>query len=265
MGKTKTSKAINGYISRLPADVQVVLRKVRATIRQAAPDAEEIISYRMPAFRRHRILVYFAAWKNHIGLYPPISGDKAIEKAIARYAGPKGNLQFPLDEPIPYKLIERIVKLRVKQDSAKAAAKARSGSSLSSRSEKLHGLSAAKRMLLNYVVLLKRSLLFSWAVWLSVVFLSNLADGGKAVGLIGAILALCFWQLDSHQRDDCPVWYSQLGECPVVRRRDRLGRACRTAVLVGILHVPRQTIGTQDSVSCVHSLTAFVGGFAYIR
>ena len=77
----------------------------------------------MPAFKQHGILVYFAAWKQHIGLYPPISGDKALEKAVARYAGPKGNLQFPLDEPMPYDLIERIVKLRVKQDSAKAAAK----------------------------------------------------------------------------------------------------------------------------------------------
>jgi uncharacterized protein YdhG (YjbR/CyaY superfamily) len=65
----------------------------------------------------------FAAWTNHIGLSPPISGDKTLERAVTRYAGPKGNLQFPLNEPIPYDLIERIVKLRVKQDSAKAAAK----------------------------------------------------------------------------------------------------------------------------------------------
>ena len=63
----------------------------------------------MPAFKQHGILVYFAAWTKHIGLYPPISGDKTVEKAIAKYAGPKGNLQFPLDEPIPYDLIERIV------------------------------------------------------------------------------------------------------------------------------------------------------------
>jgi uncharacterized protein YdhG (YjbR/CyaY superfamily) len=101
--------------------VQAILEKVRATIRHAAPDAKETISYQMPAFRQHGILVYFAAWKQHVGLYPPISGDKALEKAVARYAGPKGNLQFPLDEPIPYNLIERIVKLRVKQDTAKAA------------------------------------------------------------------------------------------------------------------------------------------------
>jgi uncharacterized protein YdhG (YjbR/CyaY superfamily) len=114
---------IDGYIAQFPADVQELLEQVRETIRHAAPDAKEKISYQMPAFKQHGILVYFAAWKKHIGLYPPISGDKAIEKAIARYAGPKGNLQFPLDEPIPYDLIERIVKLRVKQDTAKAAAK----------------------------------------------------------------------------------------------------------------------------------------------
>ena len=110
---------IDRYIWQFPADTQAILERIRATIRHAAPNATETISYRMPAFRQHGILVYFAAWKNHIGLYPPIAGDKALEKAAARYAGPKGNLQFPLDEPIPYKLIERIVKLRVKQDAAK--------------------------------------------------------------------------------------------------------------------------------------------------
>lgn len=123
MPKSPAAKDIDGYISQSPADVQAILEQVRATIHQAAPDAKEVISYQMPAFKQHGILVYFAAWKNHIGLYPPVSGDKAIEKAVARYAGPKGNLQFPLDEPIPYDLIERIVKLRVKQDEAKAAAR----------------------------------------------------------------------------------------------------------------------------------------------
>src|SRR5471030_1245799 len=123
MPKPQKPQDINGYISQFPADVQAILEQVRETISHAAPDAKEVISYQMPAFKQHGILVYFAAWKKHIGLYPPISGDKAIEKAIARYAGPKGNLQFPLDEPIPYDLIERIVKLRVKQDSEKAAAK----------------------------------------------------------------------------------------------------------------------------------------------
>lgn len=114
---------IDGYIAQFPPDVQAVLEKVRATIRRAAPDAAEVISYQVPAFRQHGILVFFAAWKHHLGFYPPISGDPGLESMLARYAGPKGNLQFPLDEPIPYKLIERIVKLRVRQDAEKAAAK----------------------------------------------------------------------------------------------------------------------------------------------
>lgn len=116
MPKAQPPKDIDEYIARFPADVQAILEKVRGTIRKAAPEATETVSYQMPAFKQHGILVYFAAWKEHIGLYPPISGDKALEKAIARYAGPKGNLQFPLDQTIPYDLIERIVKLRVKQD-----------------------------------------------------------------------------------------------------------------------------------------------------
>ena len=116
-------KDIDGYISQFPADVQAILEKVRTTISQAAPEAKEAISYQMPAFKLNGMLVYFAAWKKHIGFYPPVAGDNALEKAVARYAGEKGNLQFPLDQPIPYDLIERIVKLRVKQNSATAAAK----------------------------------------------------------------------------------------------------------------------------------------------
>ena len=123
MPKPQKPSDIDGYISQFSPDMQTVLEQVRETIRQTAPEAKEIISYQMPAFKQHGILVYFAAWKNHMGLYPPISGDKALEKAVEKYAGPKGNLQFPLNEPMPLKLIERIVKLRVKQDNDKAAAK----------------------------------------------------------------------------------------------------------------------------------------------
>ena len=123
MAKPNRAQDIDGYISQFPADVQAILQKVRTTISGAAPEAKETISYLMPAFKQHGVLIYFAAWEKHIGLYPPISGNKAVEKAVARYAGPKGNLQFPLNEPIPYDLIQRIVKLRVKQDLAKAAAK----------------------------------------------------------------------------------------------------------------------------------------------
>jgi uncharacterized protein YdhG (YjbR/CyaY superfamily) len=107
-----TPKTIDEYIALFPPHVQEILQKIRLTVRGVAPDAEEIISYRMPAFRRKGILIYFAAFKNHIGLYPPIKGDPALLKAVAPYAGEKGNLRFPLDEPIPYKLIERIVKFR---------------------------------------------------------------------------------------------------------------------------------------------------------
>ncbi len=77
----------------------------------------------MPAFKQHGIIVYYAAWKKHIGLYPPITGNDALEKAVSRYAGPKGNLQFPIDKPMPVKLIERIVKHRLKQIETKRVSK----------------------------------------------------------------------------------------------------------------------------------------------
>jgi uncharacterized protein YdhG (YjbR/CyaY superfamily) len=123
MAKPQGHKDIDQYMATFPTEIQKVLEKVRQTIRDSAPDATEVISYQMPSFKQHGILVHFAAWAKHIGLYPPISGNKTLEKAVARYAGPKGNLQFPLNEPIPYDLIARIVRLRVKQDSAKAAAR----------------------------------------------------------------------------------------------------------------------------------------------
>jgi uncharacterized protein YdhG (YjbR/CyaY superfamily) len=112
---------IDEYIARFPADVRAILQKVRKTIHKAAPDAEETISYQIPAFTLNGILVYFAAFKEHIGLYPPVAGDAALMKAIAPYAGEKGNLQFPLDQPIPYALIDRIVRVRARQNLAKAA------------------------------------------------------------------------------------------------------------------------------------------------
>ncbi len=117
--------SIDEYIAASPSEVQPILRKIRRTIGNAAPGAEELISYRMPAFRLNGILVYFAAFKNHIGLYPPVSGDAKLEKALLPYAGPKGNLKFPLDQAIPYALIKRVVLLRVKQTSTDAAARRR--------------------------------------------------------------------------------------------------------------------------------------------
>jgi uncharacterized protein YdhG (YjbR/CyaY superfamily) len=121
---TAKPPSIDEYIAASPAAVRPILKEIRRLIRSAAPEAEELISYRMPAFRQHGILVYFAAFKNHIGLYPPVSGDARLQKTLAPYMGPKGNLKFPLDRPIPRALIRRIVLLRVRQNVAKAAAKA---------------------------------------------------------------------------------------------------------------------------------------------
>ena len=104
------------YTSAFPPRVQILLRKIRATIQDAAPEARERISYRMPAFKLNRDIAYFAAFKQHIGFYPPVRGDASLMKAVAPYAGPKGNLQFPLDEPIPYALIARIVKSHARLD-----------------------------------------------------------------------------------------------------------------------------------------------------
>lgn len=114
---------IDEYIAGFTPEVQAILEQVRATIHHAAPDVQETISYRIPAFTLHGILVYFAAFKKRIGLYPPAHGDARLEKAVSAYAGEKGNLKFPVDQPIPYRLIERIVKLRTKQNLAKAATK----------------------------------------------------------------------------------------------------------------------------------------------
>ena len=108
---------IDEYIAAFPPEVQAILRKVRATIRKAAPEAQEKISYRMPTFVLKGHLVYFAAFKKHIGLYPPVR-EQTLKNEAAIYAGEKGNLRFPLDQPIPYALISRIVKVRVKENQA---------------------------------------------------------------------------------------------------------------------------------------------------
>lgn len=118
-----TPKSIDEYIAAFPPEVQSILEKIRLTIRRAAPDAEETISYQIPTFTLSGALVYFAAFKKHIGFYPPVTGDARLENETSAYAGEKGNLRFPLDQPIPYDLIGRIVKLRMKQNLEKAATK----------------------------------------------------------------------------------------------------------------------------------------------
>jgi uncharacterized protein YdhG (YjbR/CyaY superfamily) len=123
--RRKAPKDIDDYIAGFSPDVQKILRRIRSTIQDAAPAAQETISYQIPAFTLNGVLVYFAAFKQHIGFYPPVRGDAGLEKAVASYAGEKGNLRFPLDRPIPYGLIRRIVKQRVRQNQAKTTTRKR--------------------------------------------------------------------------------------------------------------------------------------------
>jgi uncharacterized protein YdhG (YjbR/CyaY superfamily) len=118
-----TPKNIDEYIAGFPHDVQAILEKIRLTIRKAAPGAEETIKYRMPTFTLKGNLVYFAAFKKHIGFYPVPTGIEKFKKELSVYGGAKGSVQFPLDKPIPYGLISKIVKFRVKENSDRAAAK----------------------------------------------------------------------------------------------------------------------------------------------
>ena len=114
MKKVTPAKTIDEYISAFPKNVQDALQEIRQTIKSAAPEAEETISYHMPAFKlKGSDLAYFAGFKKHIGLYPP--APKAFSRQTAPYAGPKGNLKFPIDEPIPLDLVRRIVQYKAKE------------------------------------------------------------------------------------------------------------------------------------------------------
>ena len=120
----KQFRTIDEYIGAFPANFQDILEKMRETIRKAAPEAIETISYQMPTFKLSgKSLVHFAAFKNHIGFYPIPSGIEAFKKELAPYKQGKGSVQFPLDKPIPYDLVEQIVKHRVKENLAHAKKK----------------------------------------------------------------------------------------------------------------------------------------------
>ncbi len=111
-----THATINQYIQTCPKPVQPILQKIRQAIQQAAPQAVEVISYGMPAFKFNgKTLVYFAGWKEHIGFYPIPSSLVAFKKELALYKHAKGSVQFPLNQPIPYALIKKIVRFRVKE------------------------------------------------------------------------------------------------------------------------------------------------------
>lgn len=114
---------IDAYIGKFPPETQKFLRQVRAAIRRAAPQATEKISYAMPAFELNGNLVYFAGYENHIGFYATPSGHAEFTKELAKYKMGKGSVQFPLDKPMPLKLIEKMVRFRVKENLGKRAAR----------------------------------------------------------------------------------------------------------------------------------------------
>jgi uncharacterized protein YdhG (YjbR/CyaY superfamily) len=111
--KAAAAAGIDDYIAAQASAVQPILQRIRAIVREEAPQAQETISYRMPAFMLGGVLLYFAAFKRHIGIYPPVHGDAALLQALAPYRGEKGNLSFPLAEAVPYELIRRVARQRV--------------------------------------------------------------------------------------------------------------------------------------------------------
>ena len=116
-------QTIDDYIAGFPEDIQVLLEKIRLTIKEVAPEAEEAISYQMPTFKLKGNLIHFAAYAKHIGLYPTPTGIEEFKEELSMYESGKGSIKFPLDEPIPFELISKIVAFRVKENLAKAAAK----------------------------------------------------------------------------------------------------------------------------------------------
>lgn len=114
---------IDEYIALFPEEIQVILAKIRQIIKENAPEASEKISYQMPTFFLNGNLIHFAAFKNHIGLYPTPTGIDAFKEELSKYKGAKGSVQFPLDQPIPYDLIKRIVLYRVAESAKTAEAK----------------------------------------------------------------------------------------------------------------------------------------------
>lgn len=122
--KQAAPQTIDEYIAGYPSEVQAILKKVRQTIKKAAPRAEEKINYGIPTFTlAGRNLVHFGAAKNHVGFYPTPSGIEKFQKELSKYEGAKGSVQFPLDQPIPYTLITKITKFRVKENLDKAKPK----------------------------------------------------------------------------------------------------------------------------------------------
>ena len=112
----KNFKTIDEYIATFPKNVQVILEEFRRAVREAAPNSKETISYQMPAFKQNGILVWFAAFKNHVGFFPKVSAIETFKGELSGYELSKGTIRFPLNKPIPFDLVKRIVMFRVKED-----------------------------------------------------------------------------------------------------------------------------------------------------
>jgi uncharacterized protein YdhG (YjbR/CyaY superfamily) len=121
--KATKFKTVNDYFSSFPASTKSMLRKMRSTIKEVVPKAEEVVSYNMPAFKQNGILVWYAAYRQHIGLYPTPAAIETFAHELRQYKTSKGAIQFPIDKPIPTSLVKKIVRFRVKQDFEKAKAK----------------------------------------------------------------------------------------------------------------------------------------------
>ncbi|TGE34927.1 hypothetical protein E4K67_27985 [Desulfosporosinus fructosivorans] len=121
--KKITAKSIEEYISEFAPEIQEILKTFRKVIKDSAPDANEKISYQMPTFALHGNLVHFAAHKNHIGFYPGPSGIEAFKQELSKYKGAKGSVQFPLEKPLPYQLVSKIVEFRVAENIKQAEGK----------------------------------------------------------------------------------------------------------------------------------------------
>ncbi len=123
----ETNKPLNidEYIASFPEEIQMILEELRQTIRRAAPEAEEVISYAMPAIKQNGVLVYFAAYNKHIGFYPTASGIATFQSALSDYKTSKGAVQFPIGKPLPLNLVADIVKFRVIETKEKAEAKSK--------------------------------------------------------------------------------------------------------------------------------------------
>jgi uncharacterized protein YdhG (YjbR/CyaY superfamily) len=119
MPDKKEISTIDEYIETFPEEIRILLETMRQAIHEAAPEAEETISYRMPAFRQNGILVYFAAFRDHLSFFPTVSGIAAFREELGPYLGGKGTAKFPLDQPVPYDLVKKIVRFRVQENLAK--------------------------------------------------------------------------------------------------------------------------------------------------